>query len=139
MTSFHCHSNLKYVYARVAARGLSVFPARRNSIKVIFGFVKRLRKWLENSPELYFSHFNVLPLDERSLIGSKKLVSIWITSRYTGISDKSLRGIHIVVFLGDDVRLPPVLDNLVYLSNNKSKETYKESSASRTFNQLLHL
>lgn len=100
---------------------------------------KRLTKWLENSPELYFSHFNVLPLDERSLIGSKKLVSIWITSRYTGISDKSLRGIHIVVFLGDDVRLPPVLDNLVYHSNNKSKETYKESSASRTFNQLLHL
>lgn len=40
MMSFHCHSNLKYVYARVAARGLSVFPARRNSIQLIFGFVK---------------------------------------------------------------------------------------------------
>lgn len=40
MTSFKCRSNLKYLYAGVAAWGLSVFPARRNSFKLIFGFVK---------------------------------------------------------------------------------------------------
>lgn len=40
MTSFKCRSNLKYLYAGVAAWGLSVFPARRNAFKLIFGFVK---------------------------------------------------------------------------------------------------
>lgn len=118
-----------------------MFPARRNSFTLIFGFVETtyendFLKILQN----FFSHFSVLPLDERSLIGSTTLVWIEIHSRYsTGISDKSLRGFHIVVFLGDDVHLPPVLDNLVYYSKNKSKATYMESLASRTFNQLLHL
>jgi hypothetical protein len=36
-------------------------------------------------------------------------------------SDKSWGGIHVVVFLGDDVQLPPVLDVPVYLTpKNKS-------------------
>lgn len=120
---------------------LSVFPARRISFKLIFGFVEttyEMTFW--KFSRTFFPHFNVLPLDVRSLIGSTTLVWIEIRSRYsTGISDKSLRGFHIVVFLGDDVHLPPVLDNIVYHSKNKSKATYMESLASRTFNQLLHL
>lgn len=118
-----------------------MFPARMNSFKLIFGFVETtyendFLKILQN----FFFLITVLSLNERSLIGSTILVWIEIRSRYsTGISDKSLRGFHIVVFLGDDVHLPPVLDNIVYHSKNKSKATYMESLSSRTLNQLLHL
>lgn len=38
----------------------------------------------------------------------------------TGISDQSWGGIPVVVFLGDDVQLPPVLDNPVYHSKSTS-------------------
>lgn len=119
-----------------------MFPARMNSFKLIFGFVETTYEndFLKILQNFFSSHFNVLSLNERSLIGSAILVWIEIRSRYsTGISDKSLRGFHIVVFLGDDAHLPPVLDNIVYHSKNKSKATYMESLSSRTLNQLLHL
>lgn len=95
---------------------------------------KWFRKWFENFLEFYFFYFNVLFFDERLFIGFKKLVLIWIISRYIGIFDKSLRGIYIVVFLGDDVCFLLVLDNFVYYFNNKLKEIYKEFLVSRIFN-----
>lgn len=61
-------------------------------------------------------------MDERSLIGSTTLGWMEFHSRCgTGISDKSWGGIPVVVFLGDDVQLPPVLDLPVYITpKNKS-------------------
>lgn len=65
MTSFKCRSNLKYLYAGVAAWGLSVFPARRNSFQLFFGFGKTTYEndFLKILQNFFFSHFNVLPLD----------------------------------------------------------------------------
>lgn len=68
-----------------------------------------------------FSDLHALLVDERSLIGSTTLGWMEFHSRCgTGISDQSWGGIPVVVFLGDDVQLPPVLDNPVYHSKSTS-------------------
>lgn len=68
-----------------------------------------------------FSDLHALLVDERSLIGSTTLGWMEFHSRCgTGISDQSWGGIPVVVFLGDDVQLPPVLDNPVYYSKSTS-------------------
>ena len=64
----------------------------------------------------------VLLVDERSLIGATTLGWMEFMCRY-GVhggenSDQSWGGLPVVIFLGDDVQLPPVLDYPVY--NNKS-------------------
>ena len=63
----------------------------------------------------------VLLVDERSLIGATTLGWMEFMCRY-GVnggnnSDQSWGGVPVVVFVGDDVQLPPVLDYPVY--NNK--------------------
>lgn len=63
------------------------------------------------------SNLHAILVDERSLIGSTTLGWMEFHSRCgTGISDKSWGGIPVVVFLGDDVQLPPVLDLPVYIT-----------------------
>lgn len=58
-------------------------------------------------------------VDERSLIGSTTLGWMDFHCRCgTGLADQSWGGIPVVVFFGDDVQLPPVLDAPVY--NTKS-------------------
>lgn len=67
-------------------------------------------------------NLHAIVVDETSLIGSTTLGWMEFHSRCgTGISDKSWGGIPVVVFLGDDVQLPPVLDLPVYITpKNKS-------------------
>jgi hypothetical protein len=55
------------------------------------------------------SELHTILVDERSLIGCNTLGWMEFHCRCgTGISDKSWGGIPVVVFLGDDVQLPPV-------------------------------
>lgn len=88
-----------------------------------------------------FSDLHVLLFDERLLIGSTTLGWLEFHSRCgTGISDQSWGGIPVVVFLGDDVQLPPVLGNPVYHSKNTSPaSTYMVSLPGRTFRTAVAL
>jgi hypothetical protein len=65
----------------------------------------------------------VLLVDERSLIGSKTLGWMEFMCRYGTNNDECLnqswRGLSVVVFCGNDVQLPPVLDSPVYNSSGK--------------------
>lgn len=62
-----------------------------------------------------------LLVDERSLIGSTTLGWMDFHCRCgTGNFEQTWGGIPIVIFFGDDVQLPPVLDTPVYCSANKS-------------------
>lgn len=86
-----------------------------------------------------FSDLHALLVDERSLIGSTTLGWMEFHSRCgTGISDQSWGGIPVVVFLGDDVQLPPVLDNPVYHSKSTLPASSMVSLSGRTFKQPLH-
>ena len=67
------------------------------------------------------SGLHAILVDERSLIGSTTLGWMDFHCRCgTGILDQTWGGIPVVVFFGDDVQLPPVLDAPVYLSKGKS-------------------
>ncbi len=67
---------------------------------------------------------HVLLVDERSLIGATTLGWMEFMCRCGmnngSSSDKSWGGLPVVVFLGDDVQLPPVLDSPVYNCHSKS-------------------
>jgi hypothetical protein len=58
----------------------------------------------------------VLLVDERSLIGCTNLGWMeFMCKSEMGVESKSWGGLPVVVLLGDDVQLPPVLDCPVYL------------------------
>ena len=52
----------------------------------------------------------------------------------TGVESKSWGGLPVVVFLGDDVQLPPVLDCPVYKWNAKSQASMRGSLVWKEFN-----
>lgn len=87
------------------------------------------------------SNLHAILVDERSLIGSTTLGWMEFHSRCgTGISDKSWGGIPVVVFLGDDVQLPPVLDLPVYITpKNKSPASMHGHLVWKDFNTAVSL
>lgn len=80
-------------------------------------------------------------MDERFLIGSTTLEWMEFHSRCgKAISDKSLSGIPVVVFLGDDVQLPPVFDLPVYITpKNKSPASMHGHLVWKDFNTAVSL
>lgn len=87
------------------------------------------------------SNLHAILVDERSLIGSPTLGWMEFHSRCgTGISDKSWGGIPVVVFLWDDVQLPPVLDLPVYITpKNKSPASMHGHLVWKDFNTAVSL
>jgi hypothetical protein len=66
----------------------------------------------------------VLLVDERSLVGATTLGWVEFMCRY-GVEegqnfDKTWGGLPVVIFFGDDVQLPPVLDSPVYNTSGKT-------------------
>ncbi|KAK3104656.1 hypothetical protein FSP39_007268 [Pinctada imbricata] len=85
----------------------------------------------------------VLLVDERSLIGANTLGWMDFMCRCGmcgGLNfDKSWGGIPVVVFFGDDVQLPPVLDIPVYKSNGSSPATIHGLLVWKEFQYAVHL
>ena len=72
-------------------------------------------------------NLKVFLVDERSLIGATAMgwmefMCCYSVASQTG-STRSWRGLPVVVFLGDDVQLPPVADSLVYKPNGNANAT----------------
>ena len=66
------------------------------------------------------SGLEVLLVDERSLIGATTMGWMcWYGVKKDAQSNQSWGGIPVVVFFGDDIQLPPVLDSPVYNSHSK--------------------
>ena len=82
----------------------------------------------------------VLLVDERSLIGCTNLGWMeFMCQSGTGVESKSWGGLPVVVVLGDDVQLPPVLDCPVYKCNAKSQASMHGSLIWKEFNAAVLL
>jgi hypothetical protein len=82
----------------------------------------------------------VLLVDERSLIGCTNLGWMeFMCKSGTGVESKSWGGLPVVVCLGDDVQLPPVLDCPVYKCNAKSQASMHGSLVWKEFNAAVLL
>ena len=67
-----------------------------------------------------FEHLVALFVDERSLVGSKTLGWMEFLCQHGAKISKPWGGLPVIVFLGDDVQLPPVCDTPVYVGSSKS-------------------
>ena len=85
----------------------------------------------------------VLPVDERSLIGATTLGWVEFMCRY-GVEegqnfDKTWGGLPVVIFFGDDVQLPPVLDSPVYNTSGKTPAALHGALVWKNFNHAVNL
>ncbi|XP_021373892.1 ATP-dependent DNA helicase PIF1-like [Mizuhopecten yessoensis] len=85
----------------------------------------------------------VLLVDERSLIGATTLGWMEFMCRcamYSGSkSQETWGGLPVVVFLGDDVQLPPVLDSPVYNCKSKVPAAMHGVLVWKEFDRVVHL
>jgi hypothetical protein len=85
----------------------------------------------------------VLLVDERSLIGATTLGWVEFMCRY-GVEegqnfDKTWGGLPVVIFFGDDVQLPPVLDSPVYNTSGKTPAALHGALVWKNFNHAVNL
>ena len=84
-----------------------------------------------------------LGVDERSLVGCKTLIWMEYHCRYGmkhgSSSTQDWGGIPVVLFLGDDVQLPPVCDSPVYVCNSKNQAALHGSIVWKSFNTAIQL
>ena len=81
----------------------------------------------------------VLLIDERSLIGCNLLGWMEYHCRCGLNSEKSWGGIPVVVFLGDDVQLPPVCDTPVYVGSSKFPASQRGTAVWKEFDHAIQL
>ena len=81
-----------------------------------------------------------LIVDERSLVGSTTMGWMEFHCKY-GVNDssKSRGGLPVVIFLGDDVQLPPVCDTPVYFSKGKSPASMHGLLVWKEFQHVVHM
>jgi len=84
-----------------------------------------------------------LLVDERSLIGATTLGWVEFMCRY-GVEegqhfDKTWGGLPVVIFVGDDVQLPPVLDSPVYNTNGKTPAAFHGALVWKKINHAVNL
>jgi hypothetical protein len=82
-------------------------------------------------------------VDERSLIGATTLGWVEFICRY-GVEegqhfDKTWDGLPVVIFVGDDVQLPPVLDSPVYDTSGKTPASLHGALVWKKFNHAVNL
>ena len=85
----------------------------------------------------------VLLVDERSLVGATTLGWVEFMCRY-GVEegqnfDKTWGGLPVVIFFGDDVQLPPVLDSPVYNTSGKTPAALHGALVWKNFNHAVNL
>ena len=76
---------------------------------------ERCKKLQEN-----FENLVALIVDERSLVGSKTLGWMEFLCQHGSQVSQPWGGLPVVVFLGDDIQLPPVCDTPVYVGSQKT-------------------
>ena len=85
-------------------------------------------------------HLVVLIVDERSLVGSTTLGWMEFLCRH-GMNNSSVSwgGLPVVIFLGDDVQLPPVCDSPVYIGKSKIPAAIHGHLVWQEFTQAIEL